>query len=452
MKKKKFLLSLLLVCSVFVGCAFPAFAAEIADDDSMNMFEHSDFIEKEQPELDEETKRLISLYQRNPSEENYNNLREAVMRNYDAVLVRKEAKLAELKAETAGKPGGDAKVAEMQEIVDEMYRTYQDRIASTMLRFTDARLLKWKIGDAPMYEYIPVMGAGENVYVGRTQVTNAEYAYFLAETGYAAPVNWKDGRYPEGEENYPVNFVSAEDAAAYCRFLTAKDETDLYRLPTESEWELAAGNMPKDADFNCGVNNGRTPVEQYATVTRGAHGAVDFWGNVWEWTTTLRREENDACLLGVKGGAWNSARTDCRTEYREEARVANLGYEDVGFRVIRVSDGKGAETEKFSPADFDVTIARECTSVGTRLIVKITASLEVATVYVNEARAQIIRVSEKKENVVWKVVLIPDTDGVMEIKTVAYSTADAASDPIMKNIVVSPRKGKNNPNFAYYLQ
>ena len=27
-----------------------------------------------------------------------------------------------------------------------------------------------------------------------------------------------------------------------------------YRLPNESEWGgLAAGHMPKDADFNCGV-------------------------------------------------------------------------------------------------------------------------------------------------------------------------------------------------------
>lgn len=36
--------------------------------------------------------------------------------------------------------------------------------------------------------------------------------------------------------------------------------------------------MPKDADFNCGVNDGRTPVDEYSDVTRGAHGAVDFWG------------------------------------------------------------------------------------------------------------------------------------------------------------------------------
>lgn len=97
--------------------------------------------------------------------------------------------------------------------------------------------------------------------------------------------------------------VSAADAEAYCSWLTANDAENLYRLPTESEWELAAGHMPKDADFNCGVNDGRTPVEQYAKVTRGAHGAVNFWGNVWEWTSTERSRNGETVTLGVKGGA-----------------------------------------------------------------------------------------------------------------------------------------------------
>ena len=117
-----------------------------------------------------------------------------------------------------------------------------------------------------------------------------------------------------------MNFVSYEDALGYCTWLTEEDGVNTYRLPNESEWELAAGHMPKDADFNCGVGDARTPVEKYADVTRGAHGAVDFWGNVWEWTSTVRSEEGGVTVLGVKGGSWKSERTDCRTEYRGEGR------------------------------------------------------------------------------------------------------------------------------------
>ena len=432
-------LAVLMACTVLSVSVFAA-----SDDDGMNMFEHSDFIEKEQPELDEETKRLISLYQREPSDENYENLRAAVIRNYDAVLVRKEAKLAELKAETQGKPGGDAKVAEMQEIVDEMYLTYWDRINSTMLRFTDERLLKWKIADAPMYEYIPVMGAGIDIYVSRTQVTNEQYKAFVDATGHQAPSNWVNGTYPAGEENYPVNVVSAADAEAYCSWLTANDAENLYRLPTESEWELAAGHMPKDADFNCGVNDGRTPVEQYAKVTRGAHGAVDFWGNVWEWTSTERNNNGTAVTLGVKGGAWNTARTDCRTEYRDEGRDASLGYEDVGFRVIQVLGGKEDQTPEeipvFTPELFETIIGKAEATVGSKVTVRITASLDVAAVLVNGKEAELLRISEKKGQSTFKAVIVPDEAGICEIVITVYDKDGNASAPTSNSVTVMPKK------------
>ena len=308
-----------------------------------NSFQNSGFIETEQPELTEETKQLISLYQRSPTEENYLNLRDMVIENYNSVLDRKEAKLAELRAETAGKPGGEEKVAEMEEIVQEMYITYWNRINSSMLRFTDTRLLKWRIADAPKYEYIPVMGAGESIYVKRTPVTNQEYAAFVKATGAQVPSNWTKGTYPKGEDNYPVNFVSYLDAESYCAWLTKQDGVNTYRLPNESEWELAAGHMPKDADFNCAITDSRTPVDQYEGVTRGAHGAIDFWGNVWEWTSTERSNPGGVTTLGVKGGSWCSERTECRTEHRKEGRNAAVGYEDVGFRVIQVLKGKEPE-------------------------------------------------------------------------------------------------------------
>ena len=92
----------------------------------------------------------------------------------------------------------------------------------------------------------------------------------------------------------------------------------------------AAGHMPKDADFNCGENDGLTPVDAYAK-TVAACGAVDMWGNAWEWTAT----EVGGRGMAVKGGAWDSRRTECRTEARGVGRDPGKGYGNVGFRVVR---------------------------------------------------------------------------------------------------------------------
>ena len=54
-------------------------------------------VEKERPQLNEETKRLIALCRRDPTEENLAALRRQVAANYDAVVARKKAKLEALK-------------------------------------------------------------------------------------------------------------------------------------------------------------------------------------------------------------------------------------------------------------------------------------------------------------------------------------------------------------------
>ncbi|MBR1777924.1 MAG: SUMF1/EgtB/PvdO family nonheme iron enzyme [Alphaproteobacteria bacterium] len=90
-------------------------------------------------------------------------------------------------------------------------------------------------------------------------------------------------------------------------------------MPTQAEWELAAGHMPKDADMNCGENKGTTPVAAYAQ-TISASGAIDMWGNVWKWTSTpiiaQTGKEKGQTVNEIKGGSWYSHRTNCRTENR----------------------------------------------------------------------------------------------------------------------------------------
>ena len=313
--------------------------------------EDGSFIEKEQPELSEESKRLISAYQRNPTIENYDKLRENVISNYNSVLVKKENKLEELKEETLGKPNGEAVVAEMNDIVQDMYITYWEHINFSMLRFTDKRFFQWKTSEAANYEFIPVMGAGDTVYIKRTPVTNQEYKVYLSEMNKVSPSNWNNGNYPSEEDDFPINYISYTDALDYCSWLTLKNGIDTYRMPSESEWELAAGHMPKDADFNAGnIKTSRVSVFEYESKTRGAHGAIDFWGNVWEWTSTKAKDSNN---LKVKGGSWKSDRTDCRTENRKESRDPSLSYDDVGFRVIQILNGQ-EPTQKVELATLEI--------------------------------------------------------------------------------------------------
>ena len=270
-------------------------------------------IEKERPQLNQETKDLIAAYRRNPSDENRAALRRQVAKNYDAIVARKKAKLEELKRTARHQ----SKVDEMQVIVDEMLRDREQRIEASMARFTDSR---FRPGLRDRQDaYLPVLGAkGNNVSIGRTPVTEAEWAKFTGK-----PVAPEKAR-------LPVTNVSAKDAERYCAWLTKNDPAHGYRLPTEAEWELAAGHMPKDADFNCGEGDAIKPVDAYAK-TQGACGGYDFWGNCWEMTSTKRGKGN----VAVKGGAFDSKRTECRTEARTESRKASSGYPNVSFRVVR---------------------------------------------------------------------------------------------------------------------
>ena len=58
-----------------------------APNNGAQQFRYSTTVEKERPQLNEATKRLIQAYRRNPSEENEKALRIQIGKNYDAVLI-----------------------------------------------------------------------------------------------------------------------------------------------------------------------------------------------------------------------------------------------------------------------------------------------------------------------------------------------------------------------------
>ena len=270
-------------------------------------------VEEERPGLNAQTKSALVAYQKNPTEENKHALLEQMGIRYDKVVARKKAKLRELEREAHHQ----SLIDEMQGIVDEMVQNREERLWQRFLSLIDSRT-----DDDTADEWLVLKGAWqENAYIGYTPVTNAQYKAFKPDFTYA-----------EGHDRYPVVNITYQEAMAYCEWLGTKDSKHAYRLPTEYEWILAAGHMPKDVAMNSNhVKNGLTAVDAYASSV-GNCGGIDFWGNCWEWTSTQTADGNYL----VKGGAWDTSRDECRSEYSDTAYDGSKGYANVGFRVVRI--------------------------------------------------------------------------------------------------------------------
>ena len=271
------------------------------------------FVEDEPPGLNHATLVALHRYLNNPTEENRLLLMEQMGIKYDKVVARKKAKLRQLEREAHHQ----SLIDEMQAIVDEMVENREIRLEQQFRKLTDRRE-----DDNPDDKWLVLRGVPtDNAYIAYAPVTNEDYAAFDP-----------DFTYTPGNENYPVVDITYFEAMAYCEWLGENDPVHAFRVTTEDDWVMAAGHMPKDVAMNSGhIHNGLTPVEAYSQTT-GSCGGIDFWGNCWEWTSTQINE----VLNIVKGGAWDSTRDQCRTEYSGDTRDASLGYPNVGFRVVRV--------------------------------------------------------------------------------------------------------------------
>jgi formylglycine-generating enzyme required for sulfatase activity len=182
-------------------------------------------------------------------------------------------------------------------------------------------------------------------YIGRFEVTVAQFRSFVEATGFRA-----DARALEGGPDHPVGFVSWPDALAYCRWLetTLRDWphsppqlsrmlSDGWRvsLPTEAQWEKAArgsdgrifpwGDEPRQdrANFR---GTGVTRVGSFPC-PECPFELSDMSGNVWELTRSPYRPypfdprvdnlDLDADALWVmRGGSYGDADRNVRAAVR----------------------------------------------------------------------------------------------------------------------------------------
>jgi formylglycine-generating enzyme required for sulfatase activity len=128
--------------------------------------------------------------------------------------------------------------------------------------------------------------------IGRTAVTNAQYRAFVEETGHRPPSSWPGGVVPARQEDVPVTYVSWHDASAFCAWAGG-------RLPTEAEWEAAAGgdgrlwpwgdDPPDQARAVCDRGIGGPLPAGALPASAAPCGALDLAGNVSEWVSSAYR-------------------------------------------------------------------------------------------------------------------------------------------------------------------
>jgi formylglycine-generating enzyme required for sulfatase activity len=227
--------------------------------------------------------------------------------------------------------------------------------------------------------------------MGVYDVTVSEYARFVLETGhpvtggcdYYDGKRWRvdlkrDWSHPGFAQSgrSPVVCVSFNDAEDYVRWVNGKirrpasgRSLNLYRLPTEAEWEYVAragtmtpyywgrqashdyANYGLDQCWPCGVSKSgkdrwdyTSPVGSFAPNAFGLH---DISGNVWQWTEDCMHDsfvdapaDGSAWVGGechdrvLRGGSWLDPSKYLEITVRNPWPADEHNYAN-GFRVAR---------------------------------------------------------------------------------------------------------------------
>lgn len=184
-------------------------------------------------------------------------------------------------------------------------------------------------------------------YIGRHEVTQEQWQRIMGSN----PSLHKG-------ENNPVDSVSWNDAQEFIKRLNEKEGGNLYRLPTEAEWEYAArGGRPTRYFFG----NDQIQLPEHAWVTANAGGVThpvgtkkpnqygihDTSGNVREWVQDWYDDDYYSRSPKIdpagsetghgrayRGGSKDGAEFPTRSSYRWR-ETPDTKAQNLGFRLAR---------------------------------------------------------------------------------------------------------------------
>jgi formylglycine-generating enzyme required for sulfatase activity len=257
--------------------------------------------------------------------------------------------------------------------------TFKFSVTEKMETIPDLYFCKFLVTNKRYRSFISFLGGKKKEFLKELPMelyaeNMLKYAGYLKEDKYKEylgknPGNWSgllcsslDDDKHLNRDDQPAVGVSWYAARAYCFWLSCletvinrgkkiedvKQVAGIYRLPTEKEWEWAAGGepdgsireypWPKDkgkpgtnlANYEGNVG-ATTPVSRYP---EGAtlQGLMDMAGNAWEWMDNLYKEGSPRRAL--RGCSWDSDQQSLRCSARDSTHP-NYGNLYSGFRVVR---------------------------------------------------------------------------------------------------------------------
>ncbi len=284
-------------------------------------------------------------------------------------------------------------VEEATEELENDFTNYTETIAGVSFGMVAVKGGKFEMGKDDAFSYDVHTVELSDFYIGKYEVTVREFEKFISETNYQTDadksgdsyvyknnswtkkkgVNWKcdiaGNPRPQSDYNHPVIHVSWNDANEYCNWLSKKTNKK-YSLPSEAQWEYAAGGGANNRTKWAGTNN-ENDLGTYAwydknsydlggshkdygthesgTKTKNALGLYDMSGNVWEWCLDWYDENYYKNSSGkdpvnltqstdrvYRGGSWYINANGCRVADRSNGnRPLNYDYY-LGFRVVRL--------------------------------------------------------------------------------------------------------------------
>lgn len=226
----------------------------------------------------------------------------------------------------------------------------------------------FKMGNADGYaDETPVHSVTlSDYYIGKYEVTVAQYRQFCNETNRRMPADPPPAWYEEHDnavkwqwnDTYPIVNVTYFDAMAYCAWLSEKTG-EKFSLPTEAQWEYAARGGQKSKGYKYAGSNDINEVAWYDETTneKGIRSVgklqpneldiYDMSGNAWEWCLDFWGKYPNNSLKDpqgptkgnyrvIRGGSWYYVEDMARITSRDgpQPKFTNYNY---GFRVAKAA-------------------------------------------------------------------------------------------------------------------